>query len=66
MYAVGWVCQNYARAVDWFCLAANFDCHTDAQLALGDLYFHGRGVPSSYRVAIECQTKAFNQGDVAA
>ena len=66
MYAVGWVRQNYARAADWFCSAANFDCHTDAQLALDDLYFHGRGVPSSYGVAIICITKAANQGDIAA
>ena len=66
MYVVGWVRQNYARAADWFCLAANFDCLKDAQLALGDLYFHGRGVPSSFEVAIECHTKVANQGDVAA
>ena len=34
-------------------------------MALGYLYFHGRGVQSSYGVAVECHTKAANQGDVA-
>jgi TPR repeat protein len=34
-------------------------------MALGDLYFHGRGVQYNYGVAVECHTKAANQGDVA-
>ena len=40
--------QNYHRASEWFLLAGGLGRHRDAQFALGDLYFHGRGVPHSY------------------
>ena len=49
--------QNYHRASEWFLLAGGLGRHRDAQFALGDLYFHGRGVPHSYGQAINCYKK---------
>ena len=54
--------QSYYRASEWYRLAANLGRVADAQLALGDLYFHGRGVPHDYAEALGWYKKAAEQG----
>ena len=52
MYASGEaVRQDNFRASEWYRLVSNLGRHADAQLALGDLYFKGQGVPHGYAEA---------------
>jgi len=54
--------KNIARAAEWYRLAASFGHLPDAQFALGQLYFHGRGVSQDYVEAFNLFEKAARQG----
>ena len=62
MYAAGQgTNQSFHRAAEWYLLSANLGRDRDAQFALGDLYFKGRGVAHSYGTAISWYRKTARQ-----
>lgn len=54
--------QSLPLAADWYRLAASYGNDSQAQFALGELYFKGKGVPHSYGEAIIWYSKAADQG----
>ena len=53
--------QDYAKAVRWYRRAAE-QGHANAQFNLGNMYFHGRGVPEDYTEAVRWLHLAAEQG----
>lgn len=58
--------QSYAKAADWYRMAARAGGHAGAQYALGELYYSGRGVPHDFIDAIQWYRRAARQGHAAA
>ena len=54
--------QAQAHAATWFRAAAE-QGHAKAQLALGNMYFNGFGIPQNYVEAAKWYSKAAEQGD---
>lgn len=68
-YAMGWayakgrgVPVDYAKAAEWYRVAATAGRDPDAQFALGEFYFNGLGVPNDYGRAIDLYRRAATQG----
>ena len=72
-YAMGWAYANgrglprdFAKAAEWYRVAATAGGDKDAQFALGELYFNGLGVANDYGRAIDLYRKAAYQGQPVA
>ncbi len=54
--------QNLARAFEWYSLAAKMSDNPDAEFAMAQMYFHGRGVSQDYAEAFILFDKAARKG----
>ena len=64
MYMLGNICYNqekYLEALKWYTEAAAKG-HTDAQFALGSMYFNGMGIQKDYSEALKWYTEAAAKG----
>ena len=52
--------KEYNKAIEWYAKGANLG-NADAQNALGDMYFYGRGIIKSYSLAVDWYKKAARQ-----
>ncbi|KAF9133416.1 hypothetical protein BG015_003561, partial [Linnemannia schmuckeri] len=53
--------QEYQAAMDWYLKAAE-QGHAIAQYSIGDLYYHGHGVPRDYAQAMACVGVLYDDG----
>ena len=58
--------RDFAKAAEWYRVAATAGGDKDAQFALGELYFNGLGVANDYGRAIDLYRKAAYQGQPVA